>query len=68
MISETFSTIVKAPVNSGATNVLRETGFTKIKIAEKKRDQYAAVISGTLRSRKQNKNFLLRLSKMISLI
>ena len=68
MISETSSIIVKAPVNSGVTSVFHETGFMKIKTVGKKRDQFAAVTSGSLRSRKLNKNYKLLLSKMISQI
>ena len=67
-ISEISSIIVKAPVNSGVTNVFNVTGFMKTKTVEKKRDQFAAVTSGMLRSRKLNMNYQLRLSKMISQI
>ena len=55
-ISEISSIIVKAPVNSGVTNVFNVTGFMKTKTVEKKRDQFAVVTSGMLRSRKQSKN------------
>ena len=55
-ISEISSIIVKALVNSGVTNVFNVTGFMKTKTVEKKRDQFAAVTSGMLRSRKQSKN------------
>ena len=68
LISETSSIIVKAPVNSGVTNVFNVTGFMKTKTVEKKRDQFAAVTSGSQRFRKLNKNYQLRLSKMISQI
>ena len=65
LISEISSIIVKVPVNSGVTSVFLETGFMKTKTVEKKRDQFAAVTSGMQRSRKQSKNCLLQLSKMI---
>ena len=68
LISEISSIIVKVPVNSGVTSVFHETGFMKTKTVEKKRDQFAAVTSGLLRSRKLNKNYKLLLSKMISQI
>ena len=67
-ISEISSIIVKAQVNSGVTNVFNVTGFMKTKTVEKKRDQFAVVTSGMLRSRKLNMNYQLRLSKMISQI